>query len=102
DGIVQNVLDTFLQGASQPIASWFPGETLVLPAADRAGTVVLHEIGRLGIHDQIQVLEWLGQAMGRTQVVSTTSASLLPRVQAGAFIDTLYYRLNTVCVDVSA
>lgn len=102
DGVVQNVLDTFLQGADQPIASWFPGEALVLPPADRAGTVVLHEVGRLAIQDQIQVLEWLGQAMGRTQVVSTTSASLLPRVQAGAFIDTLYYRLNTVCVDVSA
>jgi hypothetical protein len=31
-----------------------------------------------------------------------TSASLLPRVQSGAFVDTLYYRLNTVCVDVTA
>jgi Sigma-54 interaction domain len=101
-GIVQSVLDTFLSRASQPIDSWFPGETLVLPPVDRAGTMVLHEVGKLGIRDQIQMLEWLGQAMGRTQVVSTTSASLLPRVQAGAFIDTLYYRLNTVCVDVGA
>jgi len=25
----------------------------------------------------------------------------LPRVHAGEFIDILYYRLNTVCVDVT-
>ena len=33
---------------------------------------------------------------------SQSSASLLPRVEAGVFTDTLYYRLNTVCVDVTA
>ncbi len=44
---------------------------------------------------------WLDRAPGRTQVVSTTPALLFPRVQAGAFIDRLYYRLNTVCMDVT-
>jgi transcriptional regulator of acetoin/glycerol metabolism len=34
--------------------------------------------------------------------VSTTPAPLLPRVESGKFIDTLYYRLNTVCVDATA
>jgi DNA-binding NtrC family response regulator len=34
-------------------------------------------------------------------VVSTTSAPLLPRVEAGEFNATLFYRLNTVCVDVT-
>jgi hypothetical protein len=102
DGVVQQVLNTVLSSVDQPIDSWFPGEKLVLPPADQAGTIVLHEVGKLGIQEQIQMLEWLGRAMGRAQVVSTTSASLLPRVQAGAFIDTLYYRLNTICVDATA
>ncbi len=101
DGVIRSVLDSLVRGLHEPIASWFPGERLVLPPVDRAGTVVLHDVGALAIPEQIQLLEWLGQAMGRTQVVSTTPAPLLPRVQAGAFIDTLYYRLNTVCVDVT-
>ena len=48
------------------------------------------------------LLDWLEAAAGRMQVVSTTPATLLPHVQAGAFIEQLYYRLNTVCVDMSA
>ncbi len=101
DGVIRSVLDSLVRGLHEPIASWFPGEQLVLPPVDRAGTMVLHDVGALALPEQIQLLEWLGQAMGRTQVVSTTPAPLLPRVQAGAFIDTLYYRLNTVCVDVT-
>jgi transcriptional regulator of acetoin/glycerol metabolism len=49
----------------------------------------------------LDLLDWMEHADGRTQVVSTSSAALLPRVQCGAFIDTLYYRLTTVCVDVT-
>jgi len=47
------------------------------------------------------LLDWLDRAAGRTQVVSMTPASLWPRVQAGEFMDRLYYRLNTVCMDVT-
>jgi len=42
----------------------------------------------------------LDQTAGRIQVVSTSAVSLWPRMKAGAFNDVLYYRLNTVCVDV--
>ncbi|MGH9370544.1 MAG: hypothetical protein ACRD15_03320 [Vicinamibacterales bacterium] len=99
--VIQNVLNSLVGKLDQPIASWCPGEQLVLPPAERAGTMVLHEIGALDLQDQIRLLEWTGLSMGRTQVVSTTAAPLLPRVEAGAFIDTLYYRLNMVCVDVT-
>ena len=64
--------------------------------------MVLNDVGALGLQDQIQLLEWLGSASGRTQVVSTTPAPLLPRVESGKFIDTLYYRLNTVLVDATS
>jgi transcriptional regulator of acetoin/glycerol metabolism len=33
-------------------------------------------------------------------VISTSSVSLLPLVQSGAFSDDLYYRLNTIWVDL--
>jgi hypothetical protein len=101
EGAVKNVLETLVGKLQAPVASWSPGQRLDLPDVGNAGTMILHDVGALGIEDQIHLLEWLGRAVGRTQVVSTTAAPLLPRVRAGAFIDTLYYRLNTVYLDVS-
>ena len=43
--------------------------------AERTGTMVLNDVGALGLQDRIQLLEWLGTASGRTQVVSTTLAA---------------------------
>ena len=101
DTAVRTVLDSLSANLHEPIASWSPGKRLELPAIEDARTMILHDVGSLGIEDQIHLLEWLGRAVGRTQVVSTTCSPLLPRVRAGAFIDTLYYRLNTVYVDVT-
>jgi Sigma-54 interaction domain len=102
DGVVRFVLESLLLDLHEPIAQWRPGERLALPAADDSGTLVLHEASSLTPDDQLRLLDWLEQADGRTQVVSTSSTPLLPRVHAGTFIDTLYYRLNTVCVDVTS
>ena len=100
EGVVRFVLESLLLDLQDPIATWRPGERLALPSHDEAGTLVLHEAGSLGPDDQLRLLDWLERAEGRTQVVSTSSTPLLPRVHAGGFVDTLYYRLNTVCVDV--
>jgi Sigma-54 interaction domain len=100
--IVRPIVDSLAVRFHQPVGTWSPGERLVLPPAERTGTMVINDVGALGLQDQIQLLEWLSSACGRTQVVSTTSSSLLPRVQSGKFIDTLYYRLNTVCVDATS
>jgi hypothetical protein len=100
--IVQPMVESLAARFHQPVGTWSPGERLVLPPAERTGTMVLNDVGSLALQDQIQLLEWLATACGRTQVVSTTPSPLLPRVQAGGFIDTLYYRLNTVCVDTTS
>ena len=102
DDVPQMVLQTLVQDPEEPVASWCPGERLVLPPAARAGTMILKDVGALAPEDQHRLLDWLEAAAGRTQVVSTTPATLLPRVEAGTFIEQLYYRLNTVCVDMSA
>ena len=101
DDVVQPMVESLAARFHQPVGTWSPGERLVLPPAERTGTMVLNDVGALAVQDQIQLLEWLGTAIGRTQVVSTTPAPLLPRVESGKFIDTLYYRLNTVCVDAT-
>lgn len=92
---IENVLKMIAEDLAKPIATWKPGECLVLPST---GTIVLYDVGSLTRDDQQQLLEWLESAEN-TQVVSTTQAPLLPRVQSGRFDDRLYYRLNTVCVD---
>ena len=84
-----------------PVVAWRPGERLMLPQAEKTGTLLLHNVGTLSPHDQRYLVEWLERAAGRTQVVSTTPVALLPLVQAGTFLARLYYRLNTVCVDLN-
>jgi hypothetical protein len=101
DGVVQHVLKSLMLDLWEPVARWSPGESLALPAPTMAGTLVLHDVHALPAADQQRLVEWLELAQGRTQVVSTTSAPLLPRVTAGIFNATLFYRLNTVCIDVT-
>ena len=100
DSVVQNIMD-LLPALDEPIATWRPGERLVLPPVAEARTMILHEVGAMGHTDQQRLFKWSEQVAGRTRLVSTTDAPLFPRVQAGAFIESLYYRLNTVCVDVN-
>ena len=100
--VVNRVMAALQECLPEPVAQWSPGEQFMLPAAEQVGTIVLNDVGALAIQEQIQLLEWLNTAHGRTQVVSTAPTLLLPRVKAGAFIDTLYYRLNTVCLDGTA
>jgi hypothetical protein len=102
DGGVWNVLETLLPDLHQPIATWSAGQRLVLPPVTRTGTMILHDVGALTLDDQRRLLEWSERAAGLVQIISTTSSPLLPRVHAGAFFEILYYRLNTVSVDVTA
>ena len=82
------------------VRTWEPGEPLVLPPVTSSGTLILHEVGALTEDDQLRLLAWLEQIDGRTRVVSTTAESLFARVEAGLFIEALYYRLNTVSITV--
>ena len=99
---VQQVLETLLSDLPQPIACWSPGERLVLPSGPAPAMMILHEVGALPHDDQLHLLEWLERDIGRKKVVSTTAEPLMPLVEAGGFNDTLYYRLNTVSVEISA
>jgi hypothetical protein len=99
------VLETILSKLRDPITVWLPGSQLVLPPIAQTGTLILREVGALELGDQYRLNEWIERVQGRTwrtQIVSTSEASLLPRVHAGVFLDTLYYRLNTVYIDISA
>ena len=58
---------------------------MTLPRPDEGGTLVLHDAGSLTTDDQLRLLDWLERAEGRTQVVSTSSGPVLPRVHVRRF-----------------
>lgn len=101
DNVIQNVLNALLPNLRASIQYWCPGEPLVLPLGAQPGTLILRDVGALTPEDQLRLLGWLEMTAGATQVVSTTTSPLLSRVDAGRFLDTLYYRLNTICVNVT-
>ena len=101
DAVVRYVLESLLLDLRDPITRWTPGQLLDLPDPSQEGTLVLNHVHALPPADQLHLIEWMETAEGRTQVVSATPSPLLPRVHSGEFIDVLYYRLNTVCVDVT-
>jgi hypothetical protein len=101
-GAIRIVLEMLWLDLREPILKWRPGQRLELPLSGSAATLILHDVDALTSDDQRRVLRWLDETAGQIRVVSTTAAALWPRVKAGAFSDVLYYRLNTVYVDVRA
>lgn len=96
----RQVLARLLGDVNAPILAWYPGDRLVLPRDLRTGIMILHEVCLLSDDDQRRLLAWLETRPRRLQIVSTTSQPLHAHVEAGAFDDTLYFRLNTVRIDV--
>jgi hypothetical protein len=84
------------------VSMWGPGSPFVLPSPASAGTMILRDVDTLVHDDQQTLVTWLEQAAGRVQVVSTASSSLMPLVEAGVFMQTLYYRLNTIYMDLTS
>ena len=66
----------------------------------QSGMVVLRDVDALKREAQFRFLDWMNSAK-RIQVVSTASEPLLGLVEARGFDATLYYRLNTVYIDLT-
>jgi hypothetical protein len=92
-----------LTDLQQPIVTWRAGERFSPPTSScNVGTLILIGVEALPPSDQQRLYQWLQRRSGETQVLSTASRPLLPLVDQGAFHDGLYYRLNTVCIDVGS
>ena len=78
------------------------GLPLALPPTESANTLILHDVAALLPGEQQMLSDWLSSENRRTQVVTTSPEALLPLVTSGAFLATLYYRLNVIYVDVTA
>jgi hypothetical protein len=101
DAVIENLLEALFPHLREPIGRWRPGEQLLLPPPVLIGTMIFQDIDGMPLDDQHHLADWLEGAAGRTQVVTTSATPLYPHVEAGRFLDSLYYRLNTVCVDLN-
>jgi hypothetical protein len=85
----------------RPLVTWTACTDVDLPALDH-GTIVLQDVDRLSPVSQPALLTWLDDHLGQVQIIATATSDLFALVNAGAFMDRLYYRLNTCVVDLVA
>jgi hypothetical protein len=81
-----------------PLLTWNAESENGLPAVD-FGTLVIHDVDGLDLMKQRVLLTWLEHRTTRVRVITTATHDLFPLVQAGIFLDQLYYRLNTIVID---
>jgi len=74
-----------------------PG-ALQLPA-DITGSLFLENVAGMTLSQQIALNDWLDARRGALHIVSATDRPLWPAVEAGEFLEGLYYRLNTVVLE---
>jgi hypothetical protein len=66
-----------------------------------AATVVVRRVDLLGLEEQRQLLQTLDSEGARPrQVIATSARPLYPLVEAGRFPADLYYRLNTIRIEL--
>jgi hypothetical protein len=77
-----------------------PG-ALSLPSAT-AGTLVLNDVGRLTLRQQIAVFDWMNTIGKNVQIISLARRCPLELVRGGEFLEGLLYRLNVVRLELKA
>lgn len=99
----RSFIDAFLSvirpHCSEPIHT-FPTRHLPSLSLVSNGTVILNRVADYDPAHQRAVLEWLEERGWVLQVIATTDRPLLDQVERGAFSASLYYRLNTVYLDL--
>ena len=92
------VVDALRTRLDQPLVTLHCDHTLELPTVPPR-TVILSGVEALPLGDQHRLMAWLERG-DRLRVISTSRVSLFPIVQAGMFIESLYYRLNILRFDL--
>jgi hypothetical protein len=100
----KDALAAFLQASRselrEPIRT---GSGVLPPLVGGIGTLILTELDTLSGADQQRLQRWLDDRHNEdVQVVSLTSASLYSLVTTNAFDAELYYRLNTILLEIQA
>ena len=99
---IHAALATIAASFVEPVVTVRGGAPLtVLPRSEAVGTLILHDLGVLSRDEQRRLMAWREERAVGVRVVSTTSAPVLPLIETGEFLESLYYRLNTVYIDLT-
>ncbi len=116
DNVLMGGANTLIQGAKadldecvSAITPFCPPPVVTLEdpvvntlATIKDGSVVLEHVARYSLEEQRAILSWLDGDGSGVRLIATTSERLFDLVQGGQFIDTLYYRLNVIFIDLTS
>jgi hypothetical protein len=88
-------------GLRQPVVWWSPRETNDVPDFE-AGTLVIRDVDALDSRQQEQLARWVAVHSRGVQILGLTREPFYEHVAAGRFSTSLYYRLNTVVIEIQA
>jgi hypothetical protein len=71
-----------------------------LSLSPEGASVVLSDVAKLTLSQQVELFDWMSRNPC-TRVVSITSVDIPALINEGAFMEGLYYRLNTVRLDAT-
>jgi transcriptional regulator of acetoin/glycerol metabolism len=100
DDRTDEFLEALRPSLKHPVAELQGGEPLALPSRE-VGTLLLSNLHALTPAEQGQLFEALNDRLRGAQVISTSATGLMPLIRDGGFLESLYYRLNTICIDVT-
>jgi hypothetical protein len=101
DDVTNAVLKAVRPHLQDPVAILRGGEPFALPSGP-VGTLILVKLGAFTLAEQSQLNEGLKDQLSRVQVISTSATGLMPMLATKSFLEALYYRLNTIYIDVAA
>lgn len=96
--LVEAMLSAITAMLFTPVCYWTSDVPLSTLGAER--TVVIRDVATWCLDRQEALLTWLSQPNRRPQIIATSSIKIFPLVTQGLFLEALYYRLNTILLDV--
>ncbi len=99
DDTITALVNASRQDLTEPVMTRRGTGRLALPSASTVATLVLLDVLNLAPTDQQRLWMWLNHEHPR--IISTARPSILSMLKEGRFLESLYYRLNTVCIDAS-
>jgi hypothetical protein len=102
DVVVARLITSLGPSLATPVVVRHRGERLQLPpTSPPAGTIVIYDVDTLTRDEQHALYNWMA-GNARAQIVSIASKFFQPMLQAGAFNEELYYRLNVITLDLTS
>jgi hypothetical protein len=96
---VESTIVSLVPHLAAPVVAWTFGDDRAALAG--AATLIIRDVNHLTSDEQRLVYDWLTHAERRVQVLSTAFGPIAHMLEDGSFRSDLYYRINTICLDVS-